>query len=207
MSRYSKQDDLSELVRIAIRSQFSYKEAVSWINKQGHKISERKFGRMKQAIEKNRRNLMQKLHGDKQLEFNAKAVETLESMKNEMEEIASNKNLTTWERIKATEVVAKILKDMAQFYDAVPVIHRLAQRAQTTTENDNNEDIDVSVEEEMPGGEMSENSASSEAKNKDDSKPALKNSKNNFGVSGETGNPSMEKDPNAMEKHPEDPPA
>jgi len=231
--RYFKNDsDLIELVREATKMRLSYKHAVSWIKEEGYDISEKKFYRIKKMLEKKHREIMTKLHGDKQLEFNAEAVVTLSAVRKEMIAMLSDKKLKPWERIKAAEAVSQNLKDAVMFYDAAPIVKKLAEKSminpfeskeQTEEKNngdDDSEDDNTAVTSNGDTATTDDSDTSTPSNgyllpqyhgsiddNKNDDKSSLENnSKITVENSGETGIPNKEEENGkTLEEHPESP--
>ncbi|MDE2588791.1 MAG: hypothetical protein KGL95_03910 [Patescibacteria group bacterium] len=218
MVRYFKNDpDLIELVREAIKMRLTYKNAVAMIKEQGYEISEKKFGRIKKMLEKKHREIMTKFHGERHLEFNAEAVETLAVARKEIIEMVSDKKLQPWERIKAAVALSQNLRDTAKFYDAIPIVKELAERDQTSLHEDldsvdvddnkmDDNDTDVSSTDNVVTASNNDTGNDTKNESKDDNKPSLEDdSKINAENSGSTEIPSKEyENGKTLEEHPED---
>ncbi len=135
---YAKDFELVELVRQSMDNKMTYKDAVAWLKQFGYDISEKTYQRIKTKIEIKRLNIIRKIDGDRQLEFTVDAIETSGTLREELLKIVKNPNAKAEERIKAASAVSQNLKDVAAFYDAVPVVKRLAQGIVEPSNQDNN---------------------------------------------------------------------
>ena len=122
-------------VRSCIILRLPSDQAIKRISRLGYTISTRTFQRIKNKLNISEGQRLEKLVNEEYGAFTTESIDVFRTVEQELIDIGNDPKKQPWERMRAFEIILKVRKQMAEFFDSSPFVVSVTSRLKGEKEN------------------------------------------------------------------------